>query len=105
MIWRLSAPWSRTERKDMEWRAATHKTRLIRALVLALLFCLPGLAQPLKNDPHSIVKDGSDTPIKIGALLPFSGGVELYGEQAKLGIDLAGREINSKGESSGARCR
>ena len=81
----------------MEWRAATHKTRLIRALVLALLFCPPGLAQPLKNDPHSIVKDGSDTPIKIGALLPFSGGVELYGEQAKLGIDLAAREINSKG--------
>ena len=81
----------------MEWRAATNSTRLIRAFVLASLFCLPGLAQPLKNDPHSIVKDGSDTPIKIGALLPFSGGVELYGEQAKLGIDLAAREINSKG--------
>jgi urea transport system substrate-binding protein len=28
-------------------------------------------------------------PIKIGAVLPFSGGVELYGGQAKLGIDLA----------------
>jgi urea transport system substrate-binding protein len=82
----------------MDWRAATRKIQLIRALVLAtLLFCLPGLAQPLKNDPNSSLKDGSGAPIRIGALLPFSGGVELYGKQAKLGIDLAVREINSQG--------
>jgi urea transport system substrate-binding protein len=36
-------------------------------------------------------------PIKIGAVLPFSGGVELYGGQAKLGIDLAVKEINAGG--------
>ncbi len=36
-------------------------------------------------------------PIKIGAVLPFSGGVELYGRQAKLGIDLAAKEINAAG--------
>jgi branched-chain amino acid transport system substrate-binding protein/urea transport system substrate-binding protein len=36
-------------------------------------------------------------PIKIGAVLPFSGGVELYGAQAKLGIDLAVKEINAAG--------
>jgi urea transport system substrate-binding protein len=36
-------------------------------------------------------------PIKIGALLPFSGGCELYGEQAKLGVELAVREINAGG--------
>jgi urea transport system substrate-binding protein len=35
--------------------------------------------------------------IKIGAVLPFSGGVELYGGQAKLGIDLAVEEINAAG--------
>jgi urea transport system substrate-binding protein len=35
--------------------------------------------------------------IKIGAVLPFSGGVELYGGQAKLGIDLAAKEINAGG--------
>jgi urea transport system substrate-binding protein len=81
----------------MEWRAATHKIQLMRALVLASLFCLPGPAQPLKNDPDSAVQDGSDTPIRIGALLPFSGGVELYGKQAKLGIDLAAQQINSEG--------
>lgn len=35
--------------------------------------------------------------IKIGAVLPFSGGVELYGIQAKLGLDLATKEINAAG--------
>jgi branched-chain amino acid transport system substrate-binding protein/urea transport system substrate-binding protein len=39
----------------------------------------------------------SAEPIRIGAVLPFSGGVELYGGQAKLGIDLAVREINRGG--------
>src|SRR3979409_787181 len=36
-------------------------------------------------------------PIKIGAVLPFSGGVELYGAQAKLGVDLAAADINAAG--------
>ena len=36
-------------------------------------------------------------PIKFGAVLPFSGGVELYGNQAKLGLDLAAKEINASG--------
>ena len=36
-------------------------------------------------------------PIKIGAVLPFSGGVELYGAQAKLGLDLAAADINAAG--------
>src|SRR3954468_7141203 len=36
-------------------------------------------------------------PIKIGAVLPFSGGVELYGQQAKLGLDLAAKDINAAG--------
>ena len=30
-------------------------------------------------------------------MLPFSGGVELYGEQAKLGLDLAAADINAAG--------
>jgi urea transport system substrate-binding protein len=30
-------------------------------------------------------------------VLPFSGGVELYGRQAKLGLDLAAKEINAAG--------
>ncbi len=36
-------------------------------------------------------------PIRIGAVLPFSGGVELYGAQTKLGLDLAAWEINAAG--------
>jgi branched-chain amino acid transport system substrate-binding protein/urea transport system substrate-binding protein len=36
-------------------------------------------------------------PIRIGAVLPFSGGVELYGAQAKLGLDLAVKDINAGG--------
>src|SRR3546814_10929164 len=36
-------------------------------------------------------------PIKLGALLPFSGGLELFGNQAKLGLDLALNEINDAG--------
>ena len=36
-------------------------------------------------------------PIRIGAVQPFSGGLELFGNQAKLGIDLAVKEINAAG--------
>ncbi len=35
--------------------------------------------------------------IKVGAVQPFSGGLELFGNQAKLGLDLAGKEINAAG--------
>ena len=45
----------------------------------------------------------SAEPIKIGAVLPFSGGVELYGAQAKLGIDLAVKEIKATGWSLSRR--
>jgi len=40
-------------------------------------------------------------PIKVGAVLPFSGGVELCGQQAKLGLDLAAKEINAAGGAAG----
>lgn len=39
----------------------------------------------------------SAEPIRIGAVLPFSGGVELYGAQARLGLDLAVAHINDAG--------
>ena len=35
--------------------------------------------------------------IKVGAVQPFSGGLELFGNQAKLGLDLAMKEINARG--------
>ncbi len=39
--------------------------------------------------------------VKIGAVLPFSGGLEIFGEQAKAGIDLAVKEINAAGGIGG----
>ena len=63
----------------------------IRRVSLGWLFCCACLA-------HATIAMSAD-PIKIGAVLPFSGGVELYGGQAKLGIDLAVDEINAAGGS------
>ena len=40
----------------MEWRAAAHLTQLTHALVFASFFYLPGLAQPLKNNPQFICR-------------------------------------------------
>jgi ABC-type branched-subunit amino acid transport system substrate-binding protein len=36
-------------------------------------------------------------PVRIGVVQPFSGGLELFGNQAKLGLDLAMGEINASG--------
>jgi urea transport system substrate-binding protein len=36
-------------------------------------------------------------PVKFGVVQPFSGGLELFGGQAKLGLDLAAAEINAAG--------
>jgi len=38
-----------------------------------------------------------DGAVRVGAVLPFSGGLELFGEQARLGLDLAVAEINAAG--------
>jgi branched-chain amino acid transport system substrate-binding protein/urea transport system substrate-binding protein len=43
----------------------------------------------------------ANTPIRLGAVLPFSGGLELFGNQAKFGIDLAVAEINAGGGVAG----
>ncbi|MBR1246612.1 substrate-binding protein [Bradyrhizobium sp. AUGA SZCCT0169] len=58
----------------------------IKRMALALLVCGAGLSSV----------DAAE-PIRVGAVLPFSGGVELYGQQAKLGLDLAAKEINAAG--------
>ncbi|MBR1209756.1 substrate-binding protein [Bradyrhizobium sp. JYMT SZCCT0180] len=58
----------------------------IKRMALALLVCGVGLSSA----------DAAE-PIRVGAVLPFSGGVELYGQQAKLGLDLAAKEINAAG--------
>ena len=58
----------------------------LRLVWLAALVGLTGIPQARSAEP-----------IKVGAVLPFSGGVELYGGQARLGLDLAVKEINAAG--------
>jgi urea transport system substrate-binding protein len=41
--------------------------------------------------------------LKIGVVQPFSGGLELFGNQAKLGLDLAKEEINAAGGILGSQ--
>jgi urea transport system substrate-binding protein len=62
---------------------------LIRLVAFASLVCCAWTVN--STSAHSA------DPIKIGAVLPFSGGVELYGRQAKLGLELAAKEINAGG--------
>lgn len=40
--------------------------------------------------------------VKVGAALPFSGGLELFGAQARIGLDLAAAEINAAGGIAGS---
>ena len=61
----------------------------MKALSLVCLTCCAAIT----SSPGA----NSAEPIKIGAVLPFSGGVELYGRQAKLGLDLAAKDINAAG--------
>ena len=44
----------------------------------------------------------ANEPIKLGVVQPFSGGLELFGGQAKLGLDLAVAEINAGGGIMGS---
>jgi urea transport system substrate-binding protein len=62
--------------------------RSIKSMAFALAFCAA-------FSPST----GADAaePIRVGAVLPFSGGVELYGQQARLGLDLAVKDINAAG--------
>jgi urea transport system substrate-binding protein len=61
----------------------------VRVISLVCLACCAWTTSPTSAE--------SAEAIKIGAVLPFSGGVELYGRQAKLGLDLAAKEINAAG--------
>ena len=63
--------------------------RCIRLVSFAWLICCASMT----NSTSAWSADS----IKIGAVLPFSGGVELYGRQAKLGLELAANEINAGG--------
>src|SRR5713226_5708586 len=65
------------------------KLRSIKSMTFALLVFSAGFSPSAGADAAE--------PIRIGAVLPFSGGVGLYGQQAKLGLDLAVKDINAGG--------
>ncbi len=67
----------------------------VRLISFAWLVCCAWI-------PNSTTAGSADS-IKIGAVLPFSGGVELYGRQAKLGLELAAKEINVGGGILGGK--
>ena len=47
--------------------------------------------------PRFVPAFAAGQALRVGAVLPFSGGLELFGNQAKLGLDLAVKEINEAG--------
>ncbi|MBE7637261.1 ABC transporter substrate-binding protein [Sneathiella sp. P13V-1] len=51
----------------------------------------------LAASAFSMPSIASGKTIKIGAVQPFSGGLELFGAQAKMGLDLAASQINAAG--------
>ncbi len=53
------------------------------------------------SDSQQAEQVDSSEIITVGAVLPFSGGLETFGEQAKAGIDLAVQEINDAGGIDG----
>jgi urea transport system substrate-binding protein len=44
----------------------------------------------------------ADSTVKVGVVLPFSGGLELFGNQGKIGLELAKAEINASGGIMGS---
>jgi urea transport system substrate-binding protein len=70
------------------------KTRMkLRSITTCITFALLVGSAELVSSTGAAAAE----PIRIGAVLPFSGGVELYGQQAKLGLDLAVKDINAAG--------
>ena len=76
----IPAPWSmyRPSRRDVL------KTAAIGALSA-------GSAQWMPHVAHA------DTTVNVGAVLPLSGSLKAYGEQARMGLDLAAAKINADG--------
>ncbi len=71
--------------------------KFLRVLFLCFLpFAVAGLAAA------NGTKDSSGT-IKVGGILPLSGAVAVYGNQSKMGVELAIAEINAAGGINGKK--
>lgn len=73
------------------------RTRHLRKVSRRSILAAGSAAAGLAALPAFTTRVRAADPIKVGAVLPFSGGLELFGNQAKLGIDLAAKEINDAG--------
>jgi len=71
--------------------------KVSRRRVLASGAAAAGLAAGAVALPGLATRGWAADPVRVGAVLPFSGGLELFGNQAKLGLDLAMKEINAAG--------
>jgi branched-chain amino acid transport system substrate-binding protein/urea transport system substrate-binding protein len=71
-----------------------HRRGFLHRAGAAAALGLGGLARPAV---------GQGATIKVGAVQPFSGGLELFGQQARIGLDLAAAEINAAGGIMGHR--
>lgn len=58
---------------------------------------LAGAGASVAVSPLAFPAIAQNRPIPVGACLEFSGGLELFGNQAKIGLDLAAAEINASG--------
>ncbi len=58
---------------------------------------LAGAGASVAVSPLAFPAIAQTRPIPVGACLEFSGGLELFGNQAKIGLDLAAAEINASG--------
>ena len=67
------------------------KVFILKSIVYGLIVVL------LVSTALSLGCAKKEKKIKIGAILPLTGGAGKYGEDAKLGIDLAVNEVNSQG--------
>lgn len=82
--------------KTLKPPAATRRSFLASSAAVGAVAAASTLAAPA-------ILRAQDEPIRIGALLPFSGGLELFGEQGIMGIEMAVREANAVGGVLGRR--
>lgn len=74
----------------------TRRSFLKKTMATSIALSCPVFMRPAVAQSQNIL---------LGGILPFSGGLELFAEQAKLGIALAVREINQQGGILGRKIK
>jgi len=74
-----------------------------RRFAKTLVLCLLALALFLSFGCSRPASNGKDKVIKIGAILPLTGSNAVYGQNDKMGIDLAIEKVNAQGGINGKK--